>query len=95
MPNILLFSHSTVTDTHTHTGQAFQLKVSGKQNGAALRLLASAVWLAIVLHSLRAQRRCVIAVKHVDFWKVQSGNLNLKKRPKSLYLCNTRELFTY
>lgn len=59
MPNIPLFSHSTVT----HTGQAFQLKVSGKQNGAALRLLASAVWLAIVLHNPCVQRRCVIPVK--------------------------------
>lgn len=84
MPNILLFSHSTVTDTHTQTGQAFQPKVSGKQNGAALRLLASAVWLAIVPHSLCAQRRCAIAVKQVDYRKVQSGNLSFKKGQRDL-----------
>lgn len=70
--------------THTHTGQAFQPKVSGKQNGAALRLLASAVWLAIVLHSLCAQRRCAIAVKQVDYRKVQSGNLSFKKGQRDL-----------
>ena len=59
IPNTLLFSHSTVTHTHTNAGRAIQLKVSGKQNGAALRLLASAVWLAIVLYNPCAQRRCV------------------------------------
>lgn len=42
------FCSVTHTHTHNHTGRALQLKVSGKQNGAALRLLASAVWLAIV-----------------------------------------------
>lgn len=72
---MLLFGHSTVT----HTGQAVQLKVSGKQNRAALRLLASAVWLAIVLRNPCAQRRCVVAVKHVDFQRVRTGNLGFKR----------------
>lgn len=89
------FVQSLHSNGHTHTGQAFQLKVSGKQNGAALRLLASAVWLAIVLPSPCAQTRCVIAVKHVDFWKVQSGNLSLKKVFASICLWNTWWLFIH
>lgn len=55
--------------THSHT-EAPQLKVCGKQNRAPLRLLASAVWLTIVLPSQRAHRRW----HHQDFWKIQKGN---------------------
>lgn len=58
--------------------------VCGKQSGAALHLLASAVWFAIVLHNLCAQGRCVVTVKKRGLWEGSDLETLFKKGQSDL-----------